>query len=257
MKLAIVTSSGSQQTDLAVRTLLSAGFSVLERPLSVRIAQVVKEFSPHIVYIFWDEFGEREADIALRIREQDHSIAIALVSDEVDNSSKQIALSAGIDLIMPNDAGVFAAHVKAIARRLEREAAGVDVEPEEQSVIEVGNVRLDKRIYTAFCNNVRIPLTPMEFRMLWALMSELDTVVSPAEVIQRATGYDASPKEASDSLKVYVRRIRVKLGAAGANVHILTVRGFGYMVSSLPDLGDAAGFHRSGEREPSRLRREG
>lgn len=235
MKLAIVTSSGFQQTDIAVRKLLATGFSVLERPLSVSIAEVVKEFSPGVLYLFCEEFGRKEADISRVIREQDNSIAIVLISDDVDNRSQKAALSSGVDLIMPNDADVVAAHVDAMARRLDRET-GKRHPSQDSLILDAGNVRLDRRIYAAFCNGDRIPLTPMEFRVLWALLEQLNSVVSPDQAIQRAGGFASSPRDASDSLKVFIRRIRVKLRAAGANVHIQTVRGFGYMATSVTDV---------------------
>lgn len=239
MKLAIVTSSGFQQTDIAVRKLLATGFSVLERPLSVSIAEVVKEFSPGVLYLFCEEFGRKEADISRVIREQDNSIAIVLISDDVDNRSQKAALSSGVDLIMPNDADVVAAHVDAMARRLDRET-GKRHPSQDSLILDAGDVRLDRRVYAAFCKGERLPLTPMEFRVLWALLEQLNCVVSPDEAIQRAGGFASSPREAAESLKVFVRRIRVKLRAASANVHIQTVRGFGYMATCVTDLADAS-----------------
>jgi|GEM_PF-2124812 len=239
MKLAIVTSSGFQQTDIAVRKLLATGFSVLERPLSVSIAEVVKEFSPGVLYLFCEEFGRKEADISRVIREQDNSIAIVLISDDVDNRSQKAALSSGVDLIMPNDADVVAAHVDAMARRLDRET-GKRHPSQDSLILDAGDVRLDRRVYAAFCKGERLPLTPMEFRVLWALLEQLNCVVSPDQAIQRAGGFASSPREAAESLKVFVRRIRVKLRAASANVHIQTVRGFGYMATCVTDLADAS-----------------
>jgi DNA-binding response OmpR family regulator len=81
-----------------------------------------------------------------------------------------------------------------------------------------------------------VHLTPTEFRLLCALASQVDTVVSRQELAERVWGCrDAGIIR---TLDVHMRRLRTKL-RTGPAPPLVTVRGFGYMLTREPD-GSAA-----------------
>jgi two-component system, OmpR family, response regulator MtrA len=76
-----------------------------------------------------------------------------------------------------------------------------------------------------------IQLTPIEYRLLIALMSRPDEVLSREDLAQMVWGYqDASVGRTID---VHIRRLRVKLGGVNtAAPPIVSVRGFGYKITT-------------------------
>ncbi|MGN6372948.1 MAG: response regulator transcription factor [Solirubrobacteraceae bacterium] len=73
----------------------------------------------------------------------------------------------------------------------------------------------------------QVSLTPLEFRLLGALVRHPDQVLSSEQLLEQAWG-DAAGRSA-DQVKLYVSYLRRKLsGASGDAAPIETVRGFGY-----------------------------
>jgi DNA-binding response OmpR family regulator len=78
-----------------------------------------------------------------------------------------------------------------------------------------------------------LQLTPIEFRLLAALLRHAGQVLAPEQLLEQA--WDDPTGTAVDRVKFAVMRLRRKLGDAGAGDHappIETVRGFGYRYRS-------------------------
>lgn len=73
-----------------------------------------------------------------------------------------------------------------------------------------------------------IDLGKLEFDLLAELARHAGTVLTRATLFERVWGQGGEP--ASNIVDVYVRRLRLKLAAAGALDPILTMRGVGYML---------------------------
>jgi len=78
----------------------------------------------------------------------------------------------------------------------------------------------------------RISLRPNELRLLACLLKNVGKVVRREQVLQ-AWGYDYTADIDSRSVDTTMRRLRVKLGDAGALIQ--TVRGFGYTLCDPDD----------------------
>ncbi|HEY6760534.1 MAG TPA: response regulator transcription factor [Baekduia sp.] len=87
-------------------------------------------------------------------------------------------------------------------------------------------LRLDPGAHAVLHGDVRVPLTPTEFRLLAALAAR------PGEVVRRATLVAAGWPEGAivhdNTLDAYLARLRRKLRDAGAPEAIHTRRGVGY-----------------------------
>lgn len=86
---------------------------------------------------------------------------------------------------------------------------------------------LDKRQQSASCSEQPVPLTPVEFRLLWALVQQ------PQQVLSKRLLYplvlDRSFTEHDRSLDMHVSRLRKKLGSCGFDsARLVTLHGKGF-----------------------------
>jgi DNA-binding response OmpR family regulator len=73
-----------------------------------------------------------------------------------------------------------------------------------------------------------LSLTPLEFRLLVALVGHPRQVLSADQLLELAWGDSNLPRE---RVKLYVRYLREKFRLLGAEAPIETLRGFGYRYS--------------------------
>jgi two-component system OmpR family response regulator len=111
------------------------------------------------------------------------------------------------------------ARVRALLRRAAGHAA-----PELRS----GAIAVDTRLARVTRDGVPVRLTSLEFRVVAYLMHHRDRVVSQAELTEHV--YAQSFDRDSNTIEVFVARLRKKLGAAA----IETVRGLGYRIGGAP-----------------------
>ncbi|MCA9871614.1 MAG: response regulator transcription factor, partial [Anaerolineae bacterium] len=96
-----------------------------------------------------------------------------------------------------------------------------------QSVIQIGRVAVDTDAMEVRLEGEPVHLTPIEFKLLYTLMSKPGMALSRTELFQEVWGYDFIG--ATNLVEVTVRRLREKVEAEPSNPdHILTVRGAGY-----------------------------
>ena len=114
------------------------------------------------------------------------------------------------------------ARINAILRRVQWAAEG-----KPQSVIQIGRVAVDTDAMEVRLEGEPVHLTPIEFKLLYTLMSKPGMALSRTELFQEVWGYDFIG--ATNLVEVTVRRLREKVEAEPSNPdHILTVRGAGY-----------------------------
>ena len=92
--------------------------------------------------------------------------------------------------------------------------------------VSVGDVELDLRARSVRVGEREIDLTAREFSLLETFMRNPGSVLSRAELLSSAWGYDFDPN--SNVVDVYVRYLRGKVGVD----RIETVRGAGYRLRS-------------------------
>ena len=75
-----------------------------------------------------------------------------------------------------------------------------------------------------------VELTPTEFGILRCLLNNAGRGLSYRSLVRQVQGYDCSAEEARELLKVHIHNLRNKIEPAPRKpVHILNVRGFGYL----------------------------
>jgi two-component system response regulator PfeR len=97
----------------------------------------------------------------------------------------------------------------------------------DPSMLKTSSFTLDRKANRIFKNGIELVLTPMEFKLLWALVKQQGSVVSKPYLYQSIMNRDFSRYDRS--LDMHLSRIRRKLNAVDIDVsHIETVHGEGY-----------------------------
>jgi DNA-binding response OmpR family regulator len=142
-----------------------------------------------------------------------------------------LALRLGADdfLAKPFDLADFEARVDAVLRRAS--SPGPQRPAEESAELSVGNLFVSRTRRHVRMGDEELLMTPTEYRLVYALASHPDKVVSRSNLADSVWGYqDATMGRTID---VHIRRLRVKLGACAASPPaILAVRGEGYEMLS-------------------------
>jgi len=102
----------------------------------------------------------------------------------------------------------------------------------------VGMFQLDTWRQEAMLAGRTLTLTATEFRVLLCLAEHAGTMLSYAQLVRCAQGYDLSELEASELIKPHIHHLRQKLETDPSTPHyILNVRGKGYLLSSFGESG--------------------
>src|SRR5437762_12485677 len=144
-------------------------------------------------------------------------IMLTAKSDEVD---RVVGLEIGADdyVSKPFSPKELVARVRAVLRRARPEPA--------PRVLSQGAVTLDPARHLVTLHGRSLELTPKEFDLLHALLDVAGRVLSREHLLNRVWGYARADEIESRTVDVHVRRLRSKLGDAGAR--ITTVKSVGY-----------------------------
>ena len=156
-----------------------------------------------------------------RWRKEGRVMPVLVLTARDSWSDKVAGLDAGADdyLAKPFQTEELIARLRALIRR----AAG-----QATSELTAGGVRLDGRSGRVTLNGEPVKLTAQEFKLLSYLMHHKGKVVSRTELIEHI--YDQDFDRDSNTIEVFITRIRKKLGADLIN----TTRGLGYSLDDTP-----------------------
>ena len=202
-------------------TLASAGYEVHEADGVQRGLIEAGTRRPDLVVL---DLGLPDGDGIDLIRDLRHWSAMPLIvlSARSRESEKIVALDAGADdyLVKPFGAGELLARVRA---QLRRQARQVDGSPE----VSFGNIHIDLTRRVVERAGERIHLTPIEYRLLTALTSQPDRVLTYQMLLKAVWG----PGHAEDThyVRVHMANLRKKIEALPSMPsHLLTEPGIGY-----------------------------
>jgi two-component system, OmpR family, response regulator MtrA len=158
-----------------------------------------------------------------------YDLPIIICSATTRKRDAILGLRLGADdfVAKPFDAYDLEARVEAVLRRVaQRRETQPSAEPDHYRI---GDLVVDRYRRRVTLGGDELQLTPTEYRLLSALASRPDEVLTRDELAQLVWGYqDASSGRAID---VHIRRLRVKLDSAAVPPPpIISVRGFGYKI---------------------------
>lgn len=164
-------------------------------------------------------------EICKEIRRDDRlaRLPILMLTARGDEADRVVGLELGADdyVTKPFSPRELVARVKALLRRVQPPG-------EESKLLEIGVLRVDPISYRAQREGKTLPLSTLEFRLLYYLASRPNRVFSRDQLLDAVWGTDrfVTPR----SVDVYVRRLREKVERNPERPEYLkTVRGAGYL----------------------------
>jgi two-component system alkaline phosphatase synthesis response regulator PhoP len=144
---------------------------------------------------------------------------IAFLTAREEDYSQIAALEVGGDdyITKPLKPRVFVSRVKALLRRSSKNVA-----QDNENIIEVGNLRVDKDRVCVYKGDKVIELAKKEFNLLTLLMSKPGKVFSRDEIFNKVWG--SGVIVGNRTIDVHIRKLREKIGSK----YIKTIKGIGY-----------------------------
>jgi len=99
---------------------------------------------------------------------------------------------------------------------------------EETTVIEIGDVRIERLRRRVMAEDREIPLQPREYQLLDYLLEYRGQVVTRTMLLEAIWGFQFDP--GTNIVESHLSRLRTKLDRGGATLTIRTVRGSGYTI---------------------------
>ncbi|GAB4321945.1 MAG: response regulator transcription factor [Dehalococcoidia bacterium] len=228
--VAFVTHTRPFRTALIHQALAGSGLTIVDRPADATTVDLVRRVEPRLVVLALRP--GRDSDLLLIRRVQAAAAApILVILPGPGAQGVASALAAGADVCLrdTDSPQVVSAQLAALTRRIR--GRGGNSEPElPAGVVVAQDLRLDTDRFEVRRGEELVTLTPTEFRILDVLVRNAGRVVSPAQILREVRGGIFSEAEAQSLVKVYVQRIRKKLGDQSERPrYIVNVRGFGYM----------------------------
>jgi two-component system, OmpR family, response regulator CpxR len=212
-----------------VRDYLSGeGYSVESvangREAVARVAS--REFSLVILDVMLPGMSGFEVLRSIRERSQVPVLMLTARGEIVD---RVVGLQLGADdyVAKPFSPQELAARIAAILRR-----ASSKKEPENSSLIEVGDITMDTKTRVVECGKKILELTCVEFDLLHLLLRHAGDVVSRETLQREILEREYSPFDRS--IDTHVSNLRRKLGPAERGLErIKAIRGTGYLYAPL------------------------
>jgi len=161
-------------------------------------------------------------DVVTRLREW-YTRPIIILSARSNEQEKIKALDAGADdyLTKPFGIGELQARIRVALRRGARDADGT------QTAFEFGGIRVDLAARRVLRDGADVHLTPIEYRLLAALIRHAGKVCTHRQLLAEVWG--PSHVEQGHYLRIYMAQLRHKLEADPTNPrHLHTEVGVGY-----------------------------
>jgi DNA-binding response OmpR family regulator len=216
--------------DPEIRTSVRVGFELQWRDVEVIEAatgadglRLVEEGRPDLVLL---DVGLPDTDGFAVLREirafSGVPVVMLTARDEPIDTVRGLETGADDYVTKPFDHLELMARVRAVLRRLDVKAPA-----SRRGTYRNGPLEVDAEAREARVAGERVRLTATEWRLLELLVANAGWVVPRERILSRIWGRD-EPGDL-DSLRVFVRRLRAKLGDdAAAPRYVETVRGLGY-----------------------------
>ena len=159
-------------------------------------------------------------EICKKLRAQDNSIPILMLTARDDDIDKILGLELGADdyLTKPFNPRELVARVKAILRRKGQKTHSL------ASALHIGDLVIDPASREVTVSGHLVEMRAQEFDLLYTLVEHKGLVLTRKQLLEQAWGYDYFGQ--SRTVDVHIGHLRRKL--SNSNVSIITVTGVGY-----------------------------
>jgi two-component system, OmpR family, alkaline phosphatase synthesis response regulator PhoP len=227
-KKVLVVDDDAKTVDLVKLYLNRDGYRVFTAGDGDEALRLARENTPDLIVLDLMLPGISGLEVCRILREESDVPIIMLTALATDDDRlKGLDLGADDYVTKPFSPRELAARVRAVLRRLPGERG-----PEK---IEHGALAVDFLKHEAFVDGKPLNLTPIEFKLLGALVKEPGRVFSRAQIIDKALGHDFNGFDRT--IDVHILKLRRKLEPDPHHPRFLkTVYGAGYKL--LENAGD-------------------
>jgi len=217
------------EDEVAIRELLTFnlerdGYEVLTAGDGESGLALAQQQPPDLVILDLMLPGIDGYQVCYRMKSDDQlkHIPVVMLTAKSEETDVVIGLGIGADdyVTKPFSPRVLLARVKAVLRRKEEAPPADSAEP----AVELGELAISPARHEVRCAGQPVPLTPIEFKILYFLARHSGRVYSRQQIIDEAQGEDVTITERT--VDVHIVSLRRKLGAQAALIE--TVRGVGY-----------------------------
>jgi two-component system KDP operon response regulator KdpE len=205
--------------------LSSSGFRTVEARSGAEAVERAEAYNPDLVLLDLGLPDSDGLDVTRRLREW-MTAPILVISARGREQDKVAALDAGANdyLTKPLSNGELLARLRVWLRQIARDAAN-----DGESVLDVGDLRVDlgRRVVSAVGRELH--LTPIEYKLLVTLMHHRDRVLTHRQLLEAVWG----PRFARQTqyVRVYMGHLRKKLEQDPARPrYLVTEPGVGYRI---------------------------
>ena len=166
----------------------------------------------------------------LRSAERTQNVPVLMLTAKAEEIDRVVGFELGADdyVVKPFSVRELMLRVHAILRR----AAAADAAPgPDDEVAAFGSLRVDRGGHRVWVGEVEVTLTALEFKLLSTFLARKGRVQTRDMLLSDVWGIDA--ELTTRTVDTHVKRLREKLGEAGAYVE--TIRGVGYRFRDQPD----------------------
>jgi DNA-binding response OmpR family regulator len=198
------------------------GFVAHEASDGVEALKLTRQLRPDLILLDLMLPGEDGIRVCEKIRRDDSNVVVIMVTAKDAERDKVRGLEAGADDYVTKPFGMdeLVARINANLKRSEI-SPGV-----RGKIIEVGDLWLDTKNFTARIRGEPLSLRLKEFEMLRVLASQPGELKSREDLAKEVWGHAAVG--ASRTIDVHIRRLRASLEGKSDYEYIQTVRGLGY-----------------------------
>ncbi|MEN9965382.1 MAG: hypothetical protein RJA60_379 [Actinomycetota bacterium] len=211
--------------DLLSTSLRFAGFSVHAVGNGADAVNAAEKGAPDIILLDVMLPDMNGFSVTKKLRSMGINAPVLFLTARDETADKVTGLTVGGDDYMtkPFSLDEIVARINAILRRTKQ------VETEE-SVLEVGEIRINQDAHEVFANGQAVDLSPTEYKLLRFLISNPNRVLTKAQILDHVWEYDFNGE--MGIVESYVSYLRKKLDPITSEPLIQTKRGVGYMYKS-------------------------
>jgi two-component system phosphate regulon response regulator PhoB len=156
-------------------------------------------------------------------------IPVIMLTARSEEADRVVGFEMGAEdyVVKPFSVRELILRVGAVLRR----SRNLPVLTEPENEISFGRLRINQGAHRAWVNGNEIALTPIEMKLLCKLHSCRGRVQTRGTLLDEV--WEASPENTTRTVDTHIKRLREKLGPAGAYVE--TVRGIGYRFAHTPE----------------------
>ncbi len=221
---AVVVDDEDSLTDLLSMALRYEGWDVRLASDGQKALAVIREFRPDVVVldIMLPDIDGLTVLSRLRADGIQTPILFLTAKDSVDDRVAGLTVGGDDYVTKPFSLEELVARLRALIRR-----SALAVSQSGESILQVGDLRLDEDSYEVHRGTTAVELTATEFELLRFMMRNPRRVLSKAQILDRVWSYDFGGR--SSVVEIYVSYLRKKIDSLGEPM-IHTVRGFGYVL---------------------------